>query len=409
MAATQSLAQKLTIVETGSRAGISEADIQSVLAQAAEGAAERDRDRIAPHPVIAEVRKRRIGAFRLPIASGGAGASLPELFQFAIRLGSADSNVAHILRNHFAFVEQCLRWTHPSHQARWFPRLADGKLFGLASTELGRAKAGGRDLGTTLKQVAGEYRLSGTKYYSTGNLYADYLVVSAARHDAPVTLIIPVDRQGIIIEDDWDGIGQRLTASGTTRFIDVRVNEDEILPGDIQSAVHHQATFPQLYLTAVVAGIMKSVLQDAVKMTRARTRTFYHAPSDKAVDDPILQQLIGQIASNAFAAEATVLAAAKALSRSFGSVVNGVADSELAHEASLRAAEAKVVVDDLAVRTSNLIFEAGSASTAKASAMLDRHWRNIRTLAAHNPIAYKARSIGQYELSGQPLPAGAFF
>jgi len=39
----------------------------------------------------------------------------------------------------------------------------------------------------------------------------------------------------------------------------------------------------------------------------------------------------------------------------------------------------------------------------------DRHWRNIRTITLHNPVAYKARVIGQNLLHGTPVPANAYF
>jgi alkylation response protein AidB-like acyl-CoA dehydrogenase len=32
---------------------------------------------------------------------------------------------------------------------------------------------------------------------------------------------VPTDRAGVELFDDWDGFGQRLTASGGTRFTDV--------------------------------------------------------------------------------------------------------------------------------------------------------------------------------------------
>ena len=35
--------------------------------------------------------------------------------------------------------------------------------------------------------------------------------------------------------------------------------------------------------------------------------------------------------------------------------------------------------------------------------------RNIRTITLHNPVAYKARVIGQNLLHGTPVPANAYF
>ena len=78
-------------------------------------------------------------------------------------------------------------------------------------------------------------------------------------------------------------------------------------------------------------------------------------------------------------------------------------------EAALAAAKAKVVVDELAIRSAGLLFDAGGASATKRSANLDRHWRNARTLASHNPSSYKARAIGDYEINGTPLPSKGFF
>ena len=39
----------------------------------------------------------------------------------------------------------------------------------------------------------------------------------------------------------------------------------------------------------------------------------------------------------------------------------------------------------------------------------DRHWRNARTLVSHNPIAHKARVVGDYLLNAEPPPLTGFF
>ena len=89
-------------------------------------------------------------------------------------------------------------------------------------------------------------------------------------------------------------------------------------------------------------------------------------------------------------------------------VVDGNIDFGLSHDASLRAAQAKVIVDDLALKAATLLFEVGDMSNERISneksANLDRHWRNIRTISSHNPIAYKARAIGDYVVNGNQLP-----
>jgi alkylation response protein AidB-like acyl-CoA dehydrogenase len=129
----------------------------------------------------------------------------------------------------------------------------------------------------------------------------------------PGATIIPVKREGIELVDDWDGLGQRLTATGTTHFRNVKRQEIVFDAPDVGYGVPYSNTFAQLFLTAIVAGIARAALRDAAALIRSRKRTFYYAPSEVPTDDPVLQQTIGQIASGAFAAETVVLAAAEAL------------------------------------------------------------------------------------------------
>ena len=123
-----------------------------------------------------------------------------------------------------------------------------------------------------------------------------------------------------------------------------------------------------------------------------------------------MQQIVGQIAANAFAAEAIVLAAADALDRLEVVRTQGEeAESAAALAASLNAAKAKLIVDELALRSATLLFDVGGASTTKKSHNYDRHWRNARTLSSHNPNHFKARAIGNYEINNVPLPTKGFF
>lgn len=55
------------------------------------------------------------------------------------------------------------------------------------------------------------------------------------------------------------------------------------------------------------------------------------------------------------------------------------------------------------------MFDAGGASAVQASALLDRHWRNLRTLFSHNPTVYKARVLGDVAVNGAALPDTSFF
>jgi alkylation response protein AidB-like acyl-CoA dehydrogenase len=361
-----------------------------------------------PYYAIELIRRSRLGALRLPVERGGCGASLRELFNVVIRLAEADPDVAHILRAHYLFVEEFLRSPINAVRDQRLVRVAEGAIFGNAITELSSHAVGSNVYDTTLSPEGKGYRLNGTKYFTTGTLYSDWVVVRASTPDGlPVTVVIPTDRKGVTIEDDWDGIGQRWTGSGTTRLNNVIVNSDEVLTGIDGSQMF--ASFQQLYLHAIIAGILRNVVTDASDLVHQRSRTFSHAAAASAPADPQLQQIIGQISSSAFAAESIVLAAAEAQDNAVNSTVDGEIDFDLNHKASLRAAQAKVIVEELAFKASTLLFEVGGASATKQSANLDRHWRNIRTLASHNPTVYKARAIGDYIVNGTKLPLNRYF
>lgn len=162
-------------------------------------------------------------------------------------------------------------------------------------------------------------------------------------------------------------------------------------------------------MTAIIAGILRAVVRDAAELVLGRGRNYYHAVAARPAEDPLLQEIIGRLASTAYVAEASVLRAAEALAEAQASAEAGAADAGLFREASLRAAKAKEVVDGLALEAATRLFDVGGASAATQRARLDRHWRNIRTISSHNPVAYKARALGDLILNDMPLPSAAFF
>jgi alkylation response protein AidB-like acyl-CoA dehydrogenase len=387
------------------------AEFEALLEAVAAGAFERERDDVRPFDAMDLVRRHRMGALRVPTRYGGAGVSLRELFSAVIRLAAVDPNVAHILRYHFWFVEERLAAPQESERERWLPEVVSSRIFGSAFTEIGGADVGGFGVAGMQTKLAHRdvgYVLNGKKYYTTGSLYADRTVVAAAGDgEHPTIAVVPTDRDGVTIEDDWDGFGQRLTGSGTAVFVDVAVQPDELL-SSWDREYGYQGAFTQLYLSALIAGIIQAIGQDAAALVRGRTRTFNHASGDTPAQDPLLQQFVGQIESNAFAASTIVLAAADAIQAAADAVVVGAHDPERVAEASLRAAQAKIVIDELVQRSAWLLFEVGGASATKRSANLDRHWRNARTITSHNPTVYKTRAIGDLAINGTPLPASGF-
>ncbi|HVX32651.1 MAG TPA: acyl-CoA dehydrogenase family protein [Solirubrobacterales bacterium] len=387
--------------------------LAALLEEIGAESAVRERDRIAPHAQIDLLREARFGALRVPREYGGAGTTLREAFRLIMALAAVDSNVAHILRSHFAFVEQMLRSTDPGQREFWLREAAAGKLVAGAATELGSHKVGAESFGTRLRRDAdGTLRLDGVKYYSTGSLYADALLYIALDEDEKlVSVVVPAEREGVTLEDDWDGLGQSLTGTGTTRLENVAVEPREVLVerGADEDGPTKRFGVLQLYITAVIAGAMRNAADDAIALVRGREgRPFAHAAASPT-QDPLLQEAVGEMVSAAYAAEATVLRAAEAQDAEAESVVDGEPDAKLADRAALEAAQAKVVVDQLGLAATARLFDLGGASATKRERNLDRHWRNVRTLSTHNPRLHKSQAIGDLAINGTPLPPNWFF
>ena len=404
----------MTTVENINRILPGSPEWTELLAGIAAGAKDRDLNDENPFDQVSALKRAGFGTLRLPTELGGAGYTVPQLFSAVIDVARADPIVAHIFRTHFWFTEERLRTPRDSVGQRWLRKIADGKTFGNAFSEKGSLAVGSLVFNTRLlPDPAVAFRLTGEKYYSTGTLFSDYVTATATTdHDSVAIVIVPADRTGVRLIDDWDGFGQRRTGTGTTIFKDVAVSAEEVLsdsPYDADPAPTVQYASLQLYIHAVVAGILAAVVDDGVTLLRSRERSFSHAPTERPVDDPLLQRQLGVLSSTAYVARAAVLDAAEAIGRATASDSGDGPDPELAAEAQLKVAKVKVHLDDVAPEAATRLLELGGASASSRTRNLDRHWRNIRTITLHNPVAYKARVIGQNLLHGTALPANAYF
>jgi hypothetical protein len=63
----------------------------------------------------------------------------------------------------------------------------------------------------------------------------------------------------------------------------------------------------------------------------------------------------------------------------------------------------------LALAAEGLLSQVASGSTLSTERALDRHWRNLKVLASHNPSIYKHQILGAYELHGTQPPLSVYF
>ncbi|SDB92973.1 acyl-CoA dehydrogenase family protein [Paraburkholderia lycopersici] len=374
-----------------------------IFARIADGALERERSRSLPYEPIEWLRNAGFGAVRVPVEYGGAGASVPQLIQLLIELAEADSNLPQALRGHFAFVEDRLNADPGAARDVWFKRFVAGELVGNAWTEVGGVAIG--DVITRVSRSGDGWVVNGSKYYSTGSIFADWIDVFARDENGrDVIAAVRTNQPGVKRSDDWDGFGQRTTGSGTTVFTAARVEEEDII--DFSTRFKYQTALYQLVLLSVLVGTGRAALRDFAREVRTRKRIYSHGNAPSFAQDPQVQQVVGEAAARVFAAEAAAVRASHASQRAYEARFGGDAQAE--HQANVEAeldsAFGQVAIADLVLRATTDLFNALGASAASESKALDRHWRNARTAASHNPLIFKSRIIGDWKINGTEPP-----
>ena len=372
-------------------------------------AIERESERTLPYEQIGWLREAGFGRLRVPVEHGGFGASVEQVVLLLIELGAADSNIPQALRGQIGFSELVLSHPDPEYRNFWLRELGSGAIIGNAESE----RTGTFSTQTTaVRAENGKLLLTGTKYYTTGSIFADWINVSALVPDALTGELVPgsvqvrADAPGVKIHDDWDGFGQRLTGSGTTEFTDVEVDarlirqrEADDVGATIQNAVY------QLVHLANLAGISTAGLAEITTFVRSRTRNLFN-PAIPAHKDPVALQVIGETFGTVETVRASVLAAAATVDETSRRQLAGTATDEDFARADAHVYGIQATVIDLTLRLVSRMFEVGGASATAQSRRLDRLWRNARTISSHNPAIYRQQHVGDYVVNGVAPSAG---
>jgi len=381
--------------------------VAPVLARLGETARDREGARDFAFADVRALARAGIALVGVAREDGGAGGTVRDVAEVVVDVARADSNVAQALRSSFLLANQVAGREDLPHRDEALRRLRRRDLF--AGTANERTGGAGGAVNAVARRVDGGWVIDGEKYYSTGGLYADWFSAQARAEDGTlVRFTVPTDREGVEVVDDFDAVGQRLTASGTTRLTGVRVSDAEaVLDGTAAPDNPWQGAFAQLYLAAVQAGIAARALADAVEFVRTRARPIKHSTAPRSVDDPYVRHTIGEIAARAQAARAVVLLGAEEVQRTRG--LTGEAARTAGAEAAVQVAQAGAVAIESALRAAELLFDVGGASITDRHLGLDRHWRNARTAANHNPRQWKLAVAGAYHLTGEDPPTSGLF
>jgi SfnB family sulfur acquisition oxidoreductase len=379
------------------------ATARKLAAEFAADAATRDLDRELPHAQVAAFYRSGLGAVIIPRNYGGAGVSAVTIAEIFATISAADPSLGQIPQNHTAFLE-LLRYSPAEAQKRKFFTLAlQGASFGNALAE--RHGKTTKDISTKLTRHGEDYVLNGQKFYATGALFSAYVPIGAVDDEGRVyRVVVPRTAPGLTITDDWNGMGQRTTASGTVTL------ENVFVPADHVIHVHEFAVLPNLYgpmsqiiQAAIDLGIARAAIAETITFVKTRARPWMDSGKDTAAEDPFIISQIGRLEIDLHAAEAMLERAGETIDASRLAL-----DAAAQTASSIAVAEAKVLTTEIAIEATNKLFELGGTRSAMADLNLDRHWRNARTHTLHDPVRWKFYAVGNYHLNGAAPPKHAW-
>jgi alkylation response protein AidB-like acyl-CoA dehydrogenase len=363
------------------------------------------RDQVGGRPVDQVRRLKDSGLLvaAIPVEYGGTGASWLSILRAVREIARTDGSLAHLFGYHHLPQHNVLSRAAPAQQQNLLSAAVRGNwLWSNAGNALSKTSSARRapdDKG---------WLVSGFRTFSSGSHVADVIMASWENTlGQRLSGLVPADRAGIVIEDDWDGIGQRQTGSGTVTFNDVRVSDDELLghaDDKLTPFVSLVALLQQSVLLNVFLGSALGALDEGRAYTRSRSRPWIHSGVDRHVDDPWIKRKYGELSIRVLAATELADQAARSLDEIYP---DGHALTLARRgEAAIDIATANLYAGETGLAVSNDIFEVMGARSATVANGFDRFWRNVRTHTLHNPAEYKKRSVGNWVLGGgHPVPA----
>ncbi|MFT4438047.1 acyl-CoA dehydrogenase family protein [Caballeronia sp. 15715] len=331
------------------------------------------------------------GLLRLTIAqsAGGYGAGLAVARAVVGAIAQGDPSVALILAMHYAqhaAIARSARSCDADWPAHLIRRLTDESVMGRSlinaaqvEAALGSPSHGGMPE-TVARRVGNQWHLSGHKIYVTGVPLLSWINVLARTDEDEPRLghfLVPRDARGVHIEETWDPIGMRASASHDVIFSDVAIPlADVVALKPARLGLQRDAQGIAWYFS-----LLGAVYDGAARAARDWLLDFLNQRRPSALGGaalaslPTVQEIVGQIE--------ILLATNDWLMRSHAEAFDaGTAPDSLA--GTLK----HVVIENAAQSVQLAIELAGNHGLARRNP-LERHHRNVlcgRIHAPSNPL-----------------------
>jgi alkylation response protein AidB-like acyl-CoA dehydrogenase len=236
----------------------------------ADTAAQHDREASFPTDNFRRLHEAGLLALTAPARLGGLEADLPTALKVVSAVARGEPATALVLVMQYLFhasIEGRSGWPEHLKQRVIGEAIEHGALINALRVEpdLGTPARGGLPA-TTARRTPEGWRISGRKIYSTGSTNLTWFVVWARSDDdasegGPLVggWLVRADTPGVVIEETWDHLGLRASASHDVVFEDVLVPLDHALdPQPVGAPPPYPASF------AAWSAVLTSAIYDAV-------------------------------------------------------------------------------------------------------------------------------------------------
>ena len=256
-------------------------------------AAEHDREGTFPIENVTAMKKSGFSAAGVPVEFGGMGVtSVHDCIVALNRLGRGEASTPLAYTMHLSrtlSTARALRLAIASgNQARrrrseeMLKKIGAGELFiTVANSERGADVRTSKTLAT---KTDGGWLFNGTKTFATGSPAADVLAVRAryineSGEERMGATIAPIDRPGVKIMNNWDGLGMRASGSYDVVFTDYFVSDEEFDDtgkyGEFNAPFLALGTNSSMGLSSIFLGIAETAHELAISAINRRDGSLY--------------------------------------------------------------------------------------------------------------------------------------
>lgn len=358
------------------------------------GAVQRDAERILPFEEIEAYSQSGLWAITVPKEYGGAEVSSYTVAQVIALMSGVDGSIGQIPQNHFYGLEILRNNGTEQQKHKLYAEVLKGARFGNALAEFKTKTAAQRQ--TAIRKTEQGYVINGEKFYCTGSLFAHRIpTLVVDENEQQFLAFVPRDSAGLTLIDDWSGFGQRTTGSGTVKFDNVPVLEEDVVRFDTAySRPTISGPFVQLLHASIETGIARAAFEETLNRVR-QARPWIDSGVDQARDDPLTKFELGRVVADVRASEVLLKQAAYAVDAAKANPT----ETSVA-KASLDVAKARAHSTETALKASSKLIELAGSRGSQREDGLDRFWRNARVHTLHDASRWKYYFIANYLLNG---------